>query len=100
MHGQDASKREIIVHDGENPFLHLSTVLGTAYDPDSLVKIKKDEGFGIEPMFFPLIINYPGRIDDSKLGFEAVQLGGIKMNKHVGDKHGLPCLFGNESNGH
>ncbi len=93
VHGGDPLQGQVVVHDRENPFLHLSPVPGTTDDSPLFTEIEEYEDIGIEPLFLPLRIGYLGCVEHHEIGFEILQflLGG--PYEHVFDEMGLPGHF-------
>ena len=101
VHGENALERKAVVHHTEDTLLHLTTVLGTDDESQAVLEIETDEGFRVEALLLPVLVDKAlAGVDHGEGGLEVLELFSSGADEHVGDEVVLPGVFSDETDGH
>ena len=93
VHGCDAAKRIVVVHDGEHTFLHFAAVPCVDDELHALSEVESNTCLGVDAEFFPVFNFSFGSVENYEIGFEVLELVFGRTDEHVGHEVSLPSSF-------
>src|SRR5690554_5219550 len=101
VHRCYTAQGQVVVHQRENSFLHLTAVPGTTDHLHLLGQVEQGEVLGIQPLLLPFIVSGFGTVETNEIGFTvAAQLVVRRTDEHVGHEVCLPSYLHHETNFH
>mmetsp|Transcript_40347 Transcript_40347/g.90695 ORF Transcript_40347/g.90695 Transcript_40347/m.90695 type:complete len:384 (-) Transcript_40347:71-1222(-) len=99
VHGHDAIQRQQVVHDAKHALLHLTTILGTTNDGQSLLNVEGHIVLSLQAVLLPLGVLGQASVDDGEVGLEVGDLlVGGRAHKHVAHEVAVPGPLGVHAN--
>lgn len=74
MHGHHSVHWEPVVHHGEDPLLHLSTIESATDEGQLLLEIEGNKDLTVESIFFPLLVGDIATVDDREVWLKILDL--------------------------
>src|SRR4051812_47403535 len=87
MHGEDAARRQQVIHDREGRLLHLAGITGAADQYDAFLEIDDDGGLGIRAVLAGVGWELR-REKDGELG--SVRIGGVGPDEKLAAEEAVP----------
>ena len=92
MHRQNTLFRQDVIHQGEDRFLNLPSILAAPDQNQFAIQVRQDETFGIGavPLWHRI---HEGRVQDGRIRHEIRQGLSLWNDKHVAREQGVPGAF-------